>query len=152
MAGYFPFIPAKCSLAKSNFRFLVWIAIGIVLFIMIVLGLVLGLVFVLAHKAHGDNVIGKTVTLDYSTFNGVDGDNGVTHWLGIRYAAPPVGDLRFRAPQDPLKNDTVQDASQVLPPSLIAQFFKLKNSSMGHYVASVPQTPLDQATLKTASF
>ena len=113
MAGYFPFIPAKCSLAKANRRLLLWIAIGIVLFVMIVLGLVLGLVLSLAHKGGADSVIGQTVTLDYSTFKGVDGGNGVTHWWGIRYAAPPVGDLRFRAPQDPLKNETIQHASQV---------------------------------------
>lgn len=31
-------------------------------------------------------------------------------WLGIPYAAPPVGQLRYRAPQPPLKWDGVRDA------------------------------------------
>ncbi|KAL5528651.1 hypothetical protein ACEPAF_7787 [Sanghuangporus sanghuang] len=36
--------------------------------------------------------------------------NGISQWLGIRYAAPPLGNLRFRAPVDPPANDTVQVA------------------------------------------
>ncbi|EJD02747.1 triacylglycerol lipase [Fomitiporia mediterranea MF3/22] len=38
--------------------------------------------------------------------------SGITQWLGIRFAAPPLGDLRFRAPQDPPVNDTVQVADE----------------------------------------
>ena len=53
------------------------------------------------------------VSLDYTSYRGVALDNGITQWLGIRYAAPPLGDLRFTAPQDPLHNDTVQEANQV---------------------------------------
>jgi carboxylesterase type B len=39
--------------------------------------------------------------LGYASYNGRALSNGVTQWLGIRYAASPVGDLRFAAPQDP---------------------------------------------------
>jgi carboxylesterase type B len=39
--------------------------------------------------------------LGYSSYNGRALSNGVTQWLGIRYAAPPLGDLRFAAPEDP---------------------------------------------------
>ncbi|KAI7002083.1 alpha/beta-hydrolase [Hortaea werneckii] len=51
------------------------------------------------------------VNLDYSSYRGTSLPNGVTQWLGIRYAAPPLGDLRFAAPQAPLStNGTVIDA------------------------------------------
>ncbi|KAL1629157.1 hypothetical protein SLS56_005600 [Neofusicoccum ribis] len=44
-----------------------------------------------------------TVALAYSTYQGTPYANGITEWLGIRYAAPPTGDLRFQAPRDPYK-------------------------------------------------
>lgn len=44
-----------------------------------------------------------TVPLAYSTYQGTPYANGITEWLGIRYAAPPTGDLRFQAPRDPYK-------------------------------------------------
>lgn len=55
-----------------------------------------------------------TVSLDYSTYIGTaQAGTGVTEWLGIRYAAPPLGDLRFARPQDPAVVDTPQPANQV---------------------------------------
>ena len=35
----------------------------------------------------------------YGTFNGFVDENGVKTWLGIPYAQPPVGKLRWQAPQ-----------------------------------------------------
>ena len=61
----------------------------------------------LSHKLLGLLAITATqavetlVELDYAKYDGVANDTGVTHWLGMRYAAPPVGDLRFAPPQDP---------------------------------------------------
>lgn len=43
-----------------------------------------------------------TVKTRYGTFNGFVDENGVKTWLGIPFAQPPVGKLRWRAPQ-PLK-------------------------------------------------
>jgi len=43
-----------------------------------------------------------TVKTRYGTFNGFVDENGVKTWLGIPYAQPPVGKLRWRATQ-PLK-------------------------------------------------
>lgn len=53
------------------------------------------------------------VDLGYAKYRGESLPNGVAQWLGIRYAAPPVGPLRFSAPQDPKRVDGIQDASQV---------------------------------------
>ena len=53
------------------------------------------------------------VDLGYAQYRGVETQNGITQWLGMRFAAPPVGDLRFRAPADPVKEDGIVDASKV---------------------------------------
>ncbi|KAJ7086183.1 alpha/beta-hydrolase [Mycena belliarum] len=38
------------------------------------------------------------VTLNTGTFRGVSTANGTEKWLGLRFAEPPVGSLRFKAP------------------------------------------------------
>ncbi|KZO90677.1 cholinesterase [Calocera viscosa TUFC12733] len=50
------------------------------------------------------------VNLGYSSYRGVGYSTGVTEWLGIRFAAPPLGELRWRAPEAPLQNEAVIDA------------------------------------------
>ena len=52
-----------------------------------------------------------TVMLEGTTLSA----SGVNQWLGIPFAAPPVGDLRWRAPADPPINDTLQTAQQFAP-------------------------------------
>ena len=54
-----------------------------------------------------------TVDLGYATFQGTALNNGISQWLGMRYAAPPVGNLRFAAPQDPPEDSTLQLANKV---------------------------------------
>ncbi|KAF2157154.1 alpha/beta-hydrolase [Myriangium duriaei CBS 260.36] len=51
------------------------------------------------------------VDLSYSRYQGTPLANGITQWLGIRYAAPPLGNLRFAAPQNPLPDGQTHDAS-----------------------------------------
>ncbi|KAJ7645150.1 Alpha/Beta hydrolase protein [Mycena polygramma] len=53
------------------------------------------------------------VDLGYSQYQGsVDTSSNITSFLGIRYAAAPVGDLRFRAPQPPANITGLQDATR----------------------------------------
>lgn len=59
----------------------------------------------------GAQAVAPLVHLGYSSYQGRSLSNGITQWLGLRYAAPPVGDLRFAAPQDPLPAEGVQDAN-----------------------------------------
>lgn len=73
-----------------------------------------GLVFSLL--AASVQAVSPVVALPYSTYRGVALQNGVSQWLGMRYAAPPLGPLRFSAPVDPLNTTGVLDADRVLPP------------------------------------
>jgi len=54
----------------------------------------------------------STVNLGYTSYEGST-VSGVTQWLGMRFAAPPVGALRFAAPQDPLPVEGIQQATKV---------------------------------------
>ncbi|KAF7335527.1 COesterase domain-containing protein [Mycena venus] len=52
------------------------------------------------------------IDLGYAQYQGaVNTANNITHFLGIRYAAAPLGDLRFRAPQPPINMTGVQPAT-----------------------------------------
>ena len=55
-----------------------------------------------------DNILVETVT---GPIRGTD-DGQVTSWKGVRYAAPPVGDLRWRAPQPVAPWTTVLEATR----------------------------------------
>ncbi|KAF2754815.1 alpha/beta-hydrolase [Pseudovirgaria hyperparasitica] len=57
------------------------------------------------------NAVGTTVHLDYATYHGHALSNGISQWLGMRYAAPPTGNLRFAPPQDPERMQYVQNAT-----------------------------------------
>ena len=60
------------------------------------------------------------VRLDYATYKGLTLHHDINQYLGMRFAAPPVDDLRWRAPRDPPKEKDVQDASEVRVPPLRA--------------------------------
>ncbi|KKY34725.1 putative acetylcholinesterase precursor [Diaporthe ampelina] len=55
------------------------------------------------------------VNLGYATYVGTKLDGGVNRFLGMRYAAPPVGDLRWRAPVAPPTSTTPQSAKAFGP-------------------------------------
>ena len=53
-----------------------------------------------------------TVKTRYGTFNGFVDKQGVKTWLGIPYAQPPVGKLRWQAPQPLKPSDKTFDAKK----------------------------------------
>lgn len=55
------------------------------------------------------------VDLGYSQYQGTTLSSGVNQYLGMRFAAPPVGDLRFRAPAEPLETTGLQNATAFQP-------------------------------------
>lgn len=91
---------------------LYWILLAVVLVTMIAVALILGLFLGLSHHLTRAQMLNLTVDLGYSKYVGVDEDGGVTKWLGIRYAAPPTGELRFRAPSDPISDDKTHHADK----------------------------------------
>lgn len=66
------------------------------------------------------------VNLDYASYRGRSLPNGVSQWLGMRFAAPPVGDLRFAAPQDPKTQQGVQNATNVCLNDTVYAVYRIK--------------------------
>lgn len=64
---------------------------------------------------HGGKSIPLTVDLGYSKYEGTTVEGCINQYLGMRFAAPPLGDLRFRAPADPVYNGTLQPATAFGP-------------------------------------
>jgi para-nitrobenzyl esterase len=60
------------------------------------------------------------VEIDTGTLRGV-ADGGVRSWLGIPYAAPPDGDMRWQAPERAASWSGVRDADAFAEPCLQAQ-------------------------------
>ncbi|KAH8831367.1 Alpha/Beta hydrolase protein [Flagelloscypha sp. PMI_526] len=53
----------------------------------------------------------STVDLGYAKYVGTPLEAGVTQFLGMRYAAPPLADRRWRAPVDPLNEEQPIEAT-----------------------------------------
>ncbi|KAH7928321.1 alpha/beta-hydrolase [Leucogyrophana mollusca] len=61
----------------------------------------------------GSSASAPIVDLGYASYQGsLDPTTNVTTFKGIRYAAPPLGDLRFAAPQPPTTESGVQPATE----------------------------------------
>ena len=54
-----------------------------------------------------------TAKTRYGTFKGFVDENGIKTWLGIPYAEPPVGKLRWQAPQPLKPSDKIVDAKKI---------------------------------------
>jgi len=65
------------------------------------------------RQSTNSNASALQVDLGYSTYEGFFNEaSGVNEWRGIRYAAPPIGNLRWQAPQTPTFN-----RSSIIPAS-----------------------------------
>jgi len=62
----------------------------------------------------GGHPVIEIVDTVHGPVRGVD-DGTVKAWKGIRYATPPVGELRWRAPQSPERWTEPADATRVGP-------------------------------------
>jgi hypothetical protein len=76
-------------------------------------------------------VASPTIQLDYASYEGERYENGVDAYLGMRYAAPPVGALRFSAPEDPLTETEIQEATAVSIIEFLCE--KMDNNSQPTY-------------------
>ena len=77
-----------------------------------------------ASVALGDEGGNATVDLGCNKYEGISAPKNITKWLGMRYAAAPLGELRFMPPEDPPCSDAVQVADEVrskLPPTSIGR-------------------------------
>ena len=74
---------------------------------------------ILTHNVNGLPVADSeicdpsVVDLGYSKYRGTTLSSGVNQYIGMRYASPPVGPLRFRGPKAPLVTTGVQNATAV---------------------------------------
>lgn len=78
-------------------------------------------------------VQGNVKNLGYANYRGVVQDNGISYWLGMRYAAAPLGNLRFAEPQDPPVQEGIVNATEVrlclLPKPLLSPLTTLPSSA-----------------------
>lgn len=64
--------------------------------------------------------VAPLVDIGYAKYNGVNA-GATSQWLGIRYAAPPLGNLRFQKPADPVQASELQQADKVRLDWLVAK-------------------------------
>ncbi|MEN6474566.1 MAG: carboxylesterase family protein [Syntrophaceae bacterium] len=62
-----------------------------------------------SSQAADNPLVRQTV---YGTVQGIEEDCGTWAWLGVPYAKPPLGSLRWRAPRDPEKWSGVRNAGK----------------------------------------
>lgn len=102
----------KLQAQKRSLRSTLWLGSGAICFL-VAIALITAICLTLRLPNKRDKGPDYFVDLGYSRYSGKSFNDGTTQWLGIRYAAPPVGNLRFAAPQDPLRNTTIQVADEV---------------------------------------
>lgn len=86
----------------------------------------------------------RVVSSPYSQYRGTQLGNGVTQWLGLGFAAPPLENLRFRAPQlpKPTKGVKVADKVRNIPASVTGESRLTASSQHGLICLSTPGSPV----------
>ncbi|KAH6898352.1 Alpha/Beta hydrolase protein [Thelonectria olida] len=103
--------PREVTERKRNWkRILLWTVPPVV--VVIALALSLGLYFGLREDRDPNLIKGPVVDLGYSRYQGLALTNGVNEFRRMRYASPPLGDLRWRAPVAPQNETKIQDAQK----------------------------------------
>lgn len=76
---------------------------------------ILRLLLCVAFFFHSALALDDVVDLGYAKYRGKSIGNGVMRWAGMRFARSPSRQegLRFAAPQDPVKEEGIVDASSV---------------------------------------
>jgi len=64
------------------------------------------------HVTTAESLDPLQINLKAGIFTGVATPNGTERWLGIPYAQPPIGILRFKAPLSPKASQEARNASQ----------------------------------------
>lgn len=103
-------------------------------------------------QSHGPQVgphnFWPTVDLGYARYRPTDVNytGAYYNFSNIRYAAPPIGDLRWRAPQDPMTdNRNVQDGSLgFICPQAAPLWFSRGNTALGNLSAVIPPSASSQ--------
>jgi para-nitrobenzyl esterase len=72
-----------------------------------------------------NNAAKTTITTAYGKVAGVDADFGSWVWRGIPYAKPPVGALRWKAPQDPNPWPKIRHSTHTYTPGTQAAYSAL---------------------------
>ncbi|KAF2497581.1 triacylglycerol lipase-like protein [Lophium mytilinum] len=82
------------------------------------------LLLLAAFAASGALGVDTLVDLGYSKYKGEEQDDGITHWIGLRYADQVTGEngLRFAAPRDPPSTKGIVDANKYGPVCLGTSF------------------------------
>ncbi|KAF2150929.1 alpha/beta-hydrolase [Myriangium duriaei CBS 260.36] len=88
------------------------IAFALAIFTTVVLLFTLPITLERSHKKQV-RPIGTTVQLDYGTYSGNPISAEVNSFLGMRFAAPPTGERRWRAPAPPEAFEGIQNATHM---------------------------------------
>ena len=84
--------------------------------------ILLALTFLLAHSVIAQPDVPPRVETAYGTLEGAE-DSGINVFRGVPFAAPPVGDLRWKAPQPVEAWDGVRKADKFGPQAMQRPFF-----------------------------
>ncbi|KAH7328803.1 Alpha/Beta hydrolase protein [Stachybotrys elegans] len=99
-------LPPPSARRRRRVLSILWLSIAVVIFLFVSFGLY--------HRLSNEE-IGPEINLGYATYRGNYLSNGISEFLGMRFAEPPLGDLRWRAPVDPKPVHGVQRAKKFGP-------------------------------------